>query len=92
MDIKPKNVYATSFLSCKMGSKKAEKPDTKEKIPKAKKADAGGKVKSNVMAKMPNGKPHCSCLKPSPSQRNWQLFLISYVLQNGHIQGDVFSS
>lgn len=51
-----------SFPSCKMVSEKAEKLDSKEKKPEAKKPYPGAKVKKgNVEAKMPKkGKPRYS--------------------------------
>ncbi|KAK2084606.1 hypothetical protein P7K49_037639 [Saguinus oedipus] len=45
-----------------MAAEKVEKPDSKEKKPKAKKADARGKVKKGKLKpkKPKKGKPHCS--------------------------------
>lgn len=58
-----------------------------EKQPETKKADPGGKVKKgNLKAKTQKKEKSC------PSQRNWQIFLIGYVFQKGHIQEEVFSS
>ena len=47
-----------SFPSCKVAVENAEKPDTKEKKPETKKADAGDKAKK--VKKVKKGKPHCS--------------------------------
>lgn len=69
-----------------MASKKAEKPNTKEKDPAAKKADANSKVKkgNSKVKTLKKGKAPCS-QKPCLGQRNQQIFQISYVFPKGHV-------
>ncbi|EPQ05182.1 60S ribosomal protein L6 [Myotis brandtii] len=62
-----------------MEVEEAEKLDTKEKKPGAKKADAGDKVKKGNPKVGMCKKRSPTEVKPCPGQRNWQIFLEGYV-------------